>query len=450
MAPRNCLLMLCALLAALHLAMPSQLGRSAEDNTALARMVRAKFRSKLAADRLWAAERLSELSAAEGAPLAIHQGLVDANPAVRRHAYRALLGWSNEPQVCRLLEKTVEQATSRGGGDWASLAPVLAVLLASELPETQQRLANYIRRRMEAVRFGPPEIMAVIDLLAQEGDRLALASLEKLLRQDCILERFATRRAAVLAVTRVRHVEAGDCLLGLFGRLDGEVRADVVRYFTLLSGERYGDDLAAWQAWWREHRRGLAEKFPHWGAERGAEFLTPGAVSYYGLPLLAKRVVFVLDISGSMQGERLAAAKRELSNTISRLPADRQFGLVVYNHRVNVWRRELAPATAAAKQEAMQYVGYLRAVGSTATYDALEAALSFDVEAIYFVSDGQPTDGKIVEPAEILAALRRINHTRRVAIYVIGIAPGEAGNPFDTFLKQIAEDSSALYRRVQQ
>jgi len=449
MAPRTFLLMLWALMAALIVATFPPLVRSAEDNAALARMVRAKFRSKLAADRLWAAERLSELSAAEGAPLAVQQGLVDANPAVRSHAYRALLGWSNEPQVCRLLEKTLEQPAIRNGSDAAVLAPVLAVLLASELSETQQRLANYIRRRMAAVRFGPPELMAVIDMLGEEGDRLALASLEKLLRQDCIMQRFATRRAAVIAVTRVRHVKAGDCLLELFGRLDGEVRADVARYFTLLSGERYGDDLAAWQAWWNQHRPRLAEKFPHSGAERGVEFFTPNAVSYYGLPLFAKRVVFVLDISASMQGDRLAAAKRELANTISQLPADRQFGLVVYNHRVNVWRRELVPAAAGAKQEALQYVAYLRAVGSTATYDALEAALNFDVEAVYFVSDGQPTDGKIVEPAEILAALRQVNQTRRVAIYVIGIAPGEAGNPFDTFLKQIAEDSSALYRRVE-
>jgi hypothetical protein len=151
-----------------------------------------------------------------------------------------------------------------------------------------------------------------------------------------------------------------------------------------------------------------------------------------------------------MQGERLEAAKRELTNTITQLPADRHFNLVVFNHRVNTWRTELAPAAAATKQEAIQYVGYLRAVGSTATYDALEAALGFDVEAVYFVSDGQPTDGKIVDPGDILVALRRINHTRRVSIYVIGVAPGAVGNQFDCFLHQLAQQSSALYRRVQQ
>ena len=91
------------------------------------------------------------------------------------------------------------------------------------------------------------------------------------------------------------------------------------------------------------------------------------------------------------------------------------------------------PATAATKQAAKTFVYLLRAGGRTAAYDALEAAFRFDTEAIYFLSDGEPNAGKVPRPNAILKAVHQINRTRRVSIYTIGIAPGNAGGPLDSF-----------------
>jgi hypothetical protein len=98
----------------------------------------------------------------------------------------------------------------------------------------------------------------------------------------------------------------------------------------------------------------------------------------------------------------------------------------------------------------MRFVGYLNADGQTAAYDALQAALCFDVEAIYFLTDGQPTVGRLVTPPAIVAAIGQQNRSRRVSMYAIGIAPGGPGSPLDAFLRTIAEQNFGSYRRVEQ
>jgi Ca-activated chloride channel family protein len=178
--------------------------------------------------------------------------------------------------------------------------------------------------------------------------------------------------------------------------------------------------------------------------------MLPGGPSYYGLAIHARRVVFVIDISGSMQGARIAAAKRELAGAVQALPEDREFNILAYNQAVGVWQPSLVRATDANKQNATRFVAYLNATGHTATYDAIDAAFRFDVEAVYFLTDGEPTTGKFVAPRDILEAVSQGNRRRRISIYAVGVGPGAAGSPLDTFLKMLAEQNFGLYRRVDQ
>ncbi len=85
---------------------------------------------------------------------------------------------------------------------------------------------------------------------------------------------------------------------------------------------------------------------------------------------------------------------------------------------------------------------------STASYDALETAFSFDAEAIFFLSDGEPTSGKYVAPADIVSVISTGNRSRRESIYTIGIAPGLPDGPMEWFMKTLAEQNLGLYRRV--
>jgi hypothetical protein len=208
-----------------------------------------------------------------------------------------------------------------------------------------------------------------------------------------------------------------------------------------------GADDRAWSVWWKKHKEDF--RFPPPGDEPLSTDAVPGTPSYYGLSIHAKRIVFVIDVSGSMRGPRLEAAQRELTRTIDKLPEATSLSLVAFSDRTVVWRKTLARATPQTKQAAQRFVYLLRAEGRTAASDALEAAFRFDTEAIYFLSDGEPNAGKLPRPEAILATVPRLNRVRRVSIYTIGILPGEPGGPLDFFMKTLAEEDFGSYRRVE-
>jgi hypothetical protein len=253
----------------------------------------------------------------------------------------------------------------------------------------------------------------------------------------------------IQSLIAVRRPEAVAALVACLPKLDGEVRGDVVQFLEEISGQRSGLDAQAWQAWWKTHAEGF--EFPDKPADRpGIGAVPKGVGSYYGLALYARRIVFVIDISGSMAGPRITAAKRELTAAIGGLPDDAELGIVAFHSRVFVWRPNLTRADAAGKQAAAQYAYQLVPGGHTATYDAVEAAFRLDPEAIYLLSDGAPNAGRIPMPAAIVNAVGAMNRARRISIYCFGIAPGLPDSPMELFMRTLAEQNFGRYRRLDQ
>ena len=108
--------------------------------------------------------------------------------------------------------------------------------------------------------------------------------------------------------------------------------------------------------------------------------------------------------------------------------------------------RSLVPADDGAKRRAAAFVRGLRPDGRTATGDALALAFSLDTEAVYLLSDGRPTAGRVVEPARIVRMVADANKSRRVSLHTIGIAPDEG---LAEFLAVLARSNYGLYRHVE-
>jgi uncharacterized protein with von Willebrand factor type A (vWA) domain len=180
---------------------------------------------------------------------------------------------------------------------------------------------------------------------------------------------------------------------------------------------------------------------------RGAAAEGQAASTYYGLEISARRVLFVLDTSTSMQGPRLEAAKRELTQAIGALPEQTYFSVVVFNSELTAWQQQLVEAKPAMKESATRFVNGQPPRGGTNTLGALTAAFAFNVEALYLLTDGMPNDSK---PVDILARVAELNQGRRLSLYTIGVGVGPAGALFDQFLSQLATTNWGLYVRVDQ
>lgn len=216
-------------------------------------------------------------------------------------------------------------------------------------------------------------------------------------------------------------------------------------------------------------------------------FLLPGCYllrqsdTYYGIDTTGQDVVFVVDVSGSMEGKqegtvvdqvqgaaarkgseavgdaiggetgrflgrqlggeatKLGAAKRELIPAIQGLTAQSRFTVMVFGEDIGGWKSGLLEADGANKNLALAYVKNLSASGGTPALAALEEAFTLeDAQVLFFLSDGRPSDGS---PEEILQRVRALNANRGMVIHAIGLG----GDQDEVFLRRLAQEHGGKY-----
>ncbi len=408
------------------------------------RSLQQQLRSKQASHRLEALKKLKEFPIADGARL-IYNSLADPAEEVREAAYRTLLGLNDNQEVCDTLMLMAKKAVHQKD-DGLTAAPLLAILLSSNVAPVERDTKAFLEKTAEA-KNGLPIVLNLADVLGEHHDVIDVPPLAKLAKTKVFANQFAVRRAVVYALTKIPNKDAVEALIEMLDQLHGEVLADAVEYLTQVTEQIFGMESTVWQQWWKD-AKDTFEYPAHFVRKPYRTAITSDTGYYYGLPMFAERLVFVLDTSGSMTGLRIAAAKRELTKAINSLPEHVSFGVVVFNGTVDVWHRQLVPATAQSKKAAVLYVNSQATRSNTASYDALEAAFGFDTEAIYFLSDGEPHGGKISAPSDIVVAITAANKARRISLYTIGIGAGFPGSQLDVFLKNLAEQNLGLYRRV--
>ena len=277
------------------------------------RLAKRQLHSQNVFERLSAIERLQEGPPLAAAKMVVPAVLNDSSADVRRAAADALLTWKDDREVCVFLLKSLKQEFLGKKNNPQVGVPLLMALAASELPETRDDLNKF-----SASREGLLAVAMVADELGKRGDERALTSLKRMSELKCFSSTYACRRAIVGAMISIRTRPSLDALLTLLPHLDGEVRGDVLRHLTAVSSQHFSTDIKAWQAWWKEQKESF--QFPAKGPDiRLVQDAPPGTSAYYGMTIYARRMVFVLDISGSMD-RRLPAAERKLLTAIDGLP----------------------------------------------------------------------------------------------------------------------------------
>jgi hypothetical protein len=117
-----------------------------------------------------------------------------------------------------------------------------------------------------------------------------------------------------------------------------------------------------------------------------------GGARFFGVEARGSRFAYVVDVSGSMQGESLASLKRELTNSLDGLLSASSFLVLLFNSdSVPLGGRvKWIDASEPAKRRIFEMLGKVVAGGGTHPEDAFEMAFSLKPrpDAIYFMTDG--------------------------------------------------------------
>ncbi len=182
---------------------------------------------------------------------------------------------------------------------------------------------------------------------------------------------------------------------------------------------------------------------------------------FFGIPVEGNRILFIVDLSGSMsfpmedaaattssQGQpeiktRLDYAKRQLTQTVDKLPEETLINFVTYNGnpKAKIWAKEMVEATRKNKDRARKFIAELRADGGTNMWAGLNEGLRMkslvygdryesNVDELFIVSDGAPTVGDITDAEEIRRLVTETNRFSGVRINTIFLSsPEPPGTP---------------------
>jgi uncharacterized protein YegL len=402
--------------------------------------------SRKPADRAGALKLLADFPTGESAELVYVTLLDDSAVEVRKTSIDYLAALRDNREVTDKLVHRMTTATRKDGLDVRALGALLA-LGGTEDNDLQFRLISYLNEFLGTQRTDQYLLHEMIDEQAQKkSDAEVMRLLMLFTRTDYFDRHYGFRRCVVQGLTEIKDREAITHLINLLPRFKGQVQYDVVSHLMAATGQNFGEDAGKWKLWWLENQGKtiVADKPKHPPISQYGQFS-----EYHGIPICAKRVVFVLDTSNSMRGAKIEVAKTELLRAIRELPAEVHFSLVCFDGTVRVWQRELVPANEQMKHIAVNVVLEQSLGANTASYDALEAAFSLNPEAIYFLSDGAPEGGKNDNPNEIVATFSSLNRVRRISIHSIGVDTNLTGAAiFARFMKTLAEANWGIYKAV--
>ena len=138
---------------------------------------------------------------------------------------------------------------------------------------------------------------------------------------------------------------------------------------------------------------------------------------------LSRDLTLVVDVSGSMSGDKIAQARSALRQALGTLRGTDRFRLIAFSTRVTPFRDAFVPATAENLDAARRWVEALNADGGTNIAGALEAALGQGtpnerLPIVVFVTDGLPSVGEQAPERIATMAGGRIGRTR---VFTFGV-----------------------------
>jgi HEAT repeat protein len=359
------------------------------------------------------------------------------SPRARREGVRVLLERREDPTLLSRDRDAEVRARALASGRVALLEA--RARLADPEPEVRALALECSRDAGAALRFArdPAEAprIAASRLLADP------AGLAPLLTDRS----WRVRLAAVLAAERSRSETLLGPLVALLGREPpGRVRARAAAALESLTRAPFGDDAEAWRRWRAD--RAADYRFPEPLPLPPRSDHSRALVQFQHLPVISRRVSFVLDASRSMVApapgrsgkSRWELVRDDLLQVSEKLPADARFNVILFRTEVAAFRPRLVPAS--ARGALREWIAGEEPRGWTNVFDALEQALSDDeVDTLYLLTDGVPSTGAEITRRAILEEIEFRNRFRLVQINCVQAGSDEGlGKSWRGFLDELA------------
>jgi len=461
---------------------------------------------------------LDKLDRASAAELLL-DATVDPQFPVRQAAFDVLGGYKSA-EVTGFLRKV---AGEEKGGKPARRAGAFEALGrirdASALPILVKGLeaSDFEMKRSAAValgRIGAPDAVAPLAKFLEKAEpplqTAALDALAAIGKPDgCVaavlplLEspEWQVRSSAIQCLGRLRVKEAIEPLIERLKKDEGRLREEAMLALQKTTGFEYEDDAGQWQRWWDNVKATFTVPTDEEMAKRKAAKASANqiysnndrkTIDFAGVKTKSRHVLFVIDISGSMEDLiaepknfklkdrayrsyiKIEIVKDELCRTVDNLEPNVRFDILTFATDWKFWKGALIAANIVNKSAAREFIQRLQPIGGasqnykaksglsgsaglaggkTNTYGALMAAFdagnqsagydkrySADVDTMFFLSDGVPSTGDYVEKDDILAEIRRVNSLRKIVINTISI-----GEMDHALMTQLAEQNGGTF-----
>jgi hypothetical protein len=344
----------------------------------------------------------------------------------------------------------------------------------------------------------PATATALGPLLEDGSPRVRIAALDTLASAGASGERVLSRVAANLdhGAWQVRSA-AADALggIGSMGGVEpllnrmtaesGRIRVDCRNALQAITRNDLGLDPVYWTKWWKKERERAGGGLP----SRPGEAPAPNpeddryAVRYrpYGIRVFDERVGYVLDASGSMHqtfvpeetssrrlrrvykgATKFDISKEEILQSLQGLDPRARFTVVAFADTPRFLSRSLLPADEEGRGKAETFLRNCRlpppapprrgdrapAPPMTSFYDAFLAILGLNdsgdppsglpetPDTMFFLTDGNPTKGEIIDADELNAWFRGHNRYARIRVHVVAFGTTGIDLPFLTRLAE--------------
>ncbi len=140
--------------------------------------------------------------------------------------------------------------------------------------------------------------------------------------------------------------------------------------------------------------------------------------------IVARDIVFIMDVSGSMSGYKIEQTKAAYNFFIDHLNPDDRFNVISFSDQVNLWQAGMVNADPKHRADAKEFVSKLDATGGTNIDAALQRAVSLfgtvgSTRAIVFLTDGEPTSG--VTDFDSIALNMKNCNTAGIRTFTLGV-----------------------------